>query len=123
MHREFLLGTVLALVVVAAFVGCGTGSPGAGGQKVFSSSSPSISKLQPDATPVNSVPFILTVNGANFNSGAVVVWNGHPLLTTFVGPGQLSATLTSADLMFPGTIPVYVRMGSMNSNTVTFELH
>ena len=122
MHRAFLLGNLL-LLVVAVSVGCGTGSPNQGGLKISSSASPSISALQPNATPVNSVPFTLTVNGANFDSGAVVVWNGNPLLTRFVGPGQLLATLTNADLMFAGAIPVYVRMGSINSNTVTFELH
>lgn len=121
MHRAFLFGNLL-LLAVAVSVGCGTGSPNRGGLKFVSSASPSISALQPNATPVNSVPFTLTVNGANFDSGAVVVWNGNPLLTTFVGPGQLLARLTSADLMFAGAIPVYVRMGGINSNTVTFEL-
>jgi hypothetical protein len=65
----------------------------------------------------------MEVNGTNFDTDAVVFWNGTPLLTRFVNSQQLLADLTSTNLMFAGTIPVYVRTHGLNSNTVEFDLH
>jgi len=83
---------------------------------------PSVMALSPDSVPVNSVSFIVTVNGSNFGADAVVFWNSAPLSTRFVTSNQLMAVLTSTDLMFAGQIPVYVRTGGQNSNTVVFNV-
>jgi hypothetical protein len=85
-------------------------------------SPPSITELTPDSVPVNSVPFAVTVNGSNFGADAVVFWNGNPVSTRFVTPMQLMAILTQTDLNFAGLIPVYVRTGGLNSNTVDFNV-
>lgn len=83
---------------------------------------PAIAALEPGSTPVNSVPFTMTVTGSNFGTDAIVIWNGTSLRTTFVSSQALMANLTSTDLQDTGLIPVYVRSGGLNSNTVQFNL-
>jgi hypothetical protein len=105
-------------------VGCGTGVKGSSGDpfKAVVFSPPSLTALSPGSVPVNSVPFTMTVNGSNFGTDAVVFWNGNPLSTRFITSNQLMAALTDNDLMFWGMIPVYVRTGGQNSNTMDFNL-
>jgi IPT/TIG domain len=114
----------ISLLLAASFaLGCGSGSMDSGQRPVsVLSAAPSITELTPASVPVNSVPFIITVNGTNFGLDAVVFWNGTALRTTFVTSNQLLAALTDKDLMFAGMIPVYVRTAALNSNTVTFDV-
>jgi hypothetical protein len=113
-------GLVLASLLL---IGCGTsGSSHGDPAKVFISSPPSIAELTPGSVPVNSVPFTMTINGGNFLPDAVAFWQGTPQSTLFVTPNQLSVKLTNTDLTFMGMVPVYVRTGGQNSNTVDFEV-
>jgi IPT/TIG domain-containing protein len=64
----------------------------------------------------------MTVNGTNFLTDAIVVWNGTPLSTTFVSSNQLVAVLEETNLMNVGLIRVFVRTGALNSNTVDFDV-
>jgi hypothetical protein len=111
------------LLLVLLTVGCG--AP-AGNHDPFKGVAPpqppSITALQPASTPVNSVPFTMTVAGSNFGTDAIVNWNGTPLQTFFVSSQELLANLTSANLQNAGLIQVYVRSGGLNSNTVEFSL-
>jgi hypothetical protein len=122
-----LSASILAFFIVTITVGCGTPShnPMAanGPLRVFTSSPPSIAALSPDNAPANSVPFTMEVDGANFDSDAIVFWNGNPLFTRSVNSQQLFADLRSTNLMLPGMVQVYVRTGGLNSNTVEFNLH
>lgn len=114
------IGVLLASLLT---IGCGTGVMS--GNDPFSLvplSPPALTTLTPDSVPVNSVPFTMTVNGSNFGTDAVVFWNGQPLSTRFVAPNQLLSSLTDTDLMFPGMVPVYVRTGGRNSNTLDFDV-
>jgi len=111
------------LLVSLLAVGCGNPAGGTDPHSLVSVlNPPSIMALAPDSVPVNSVPFIVTVNGSNFGADAVVFWNGAPLSTRFVTSNQLMAVLTSTDLMFAGQVPVYVRTAALNSNTVIFNV-
>jgi hypothetical protein len=116
----FLVASLLTL-------GCGTGPGNVSGNHdphsivdVFSP--PAVTTLTPNSVPVNSVPFTMTINGTNFTTDAVVFWNNTPQFTTFITSKQLMATVTEDDLMFWGLVPVYVRTGGMNSNTVDFNV-
>ena len=114
-----------SLLLVTLFtLGCGT--PGLGHDpgplKVVVFSPPAITALTPPSVPVNSVPFSMTVNGSNFGTDAVVFWQGTPQSTLFVTSSQLLVRLTDTDLMFMGMVPVYVRTGGQNSNTVDFNV-
>ena len=104
-------------------IGCGTSDQSKSDPvKVFASTPPSIAELTPGSVPVNSVPFTMTINGSNFLPDAVVFWQGTPQSTLFVTPNQLTVKLTNSDLMFMGMVPVYVRTGGQNSNTLDFEV-
>jgi len=43
-------------------------------------------------------------------------------VTQVISSTQVTTLLTETDLMFSGQIPVYVRSGGLNSNTVTFDV-
>jgi IPT/TIG domain len=115
-----LLG--LFLVATLLLTGCGTGHGGDPGLKTSGFLSPSITELVPNSVPVNSPPFMLTVNGTNFGPGAMIFWNGNPHTTFLVSQNQLTTTLTDTDLMFVGLAHVLVRTGGLNSNTVDFNV-
>jgi hypothetical protein len=120
--QEVRMRYFVLLLASLLTLGCGNGAGNHDPHFVGMSTPPSIMTLSPSTVPVNSVPFVLTVNGSNFGTDAIVFWNGTPLSTSFVTSGQLMATLTDTDLMFAGMIPVYVRTAGMNSNTVDFDL-
>ncbi len=83
---------------------------------------PSITQLSPATTPVNSVPFLLTVNGTNFDTGAIVYWNRTAQHTIFLTPSQLVVSITPQDLLFTGLVQVYVLSGGLTSNTIDFNV-
>ena len=115
-----LLGLVLAHLIL---MGCGSGSAVHGSTRAgFATFSPSLSALVPNSSPVNSVPFAMTVNGTNFTPDATVFWNGTSQQTTFVNANELLVAVTESDLMFAGPAQVYVRTAGMNSNTVNFDV-
>jgi hypothetical protein len=111
-------------VVTLLTIGCGTPKSPTNGDplKMFVFSAPSITTLTPGSVPVNSVPFTMTINGANFGTDAVVFWHGIPQSTFFVTSNQLMVKVTDTDLMFTGLVPIYVRTGGQNSNTVDFDV-
>jgi hypothetical protein len=116
---------VLPLVALLC-VGCGTSDPAAKSDPHNTITAPliqpAITALVPNSVPVDSVSFLLTVNGSDFASGAVVFFNGTALNTQFVSSTQLVVQLGSANLTFAGAQPVYVRTQGFNSNTVDFNV-
>jgi IPT/TIG domain len=129
-HREgkYLGGNMRylpILVALLAMVGCGNPVSNKGGDprtvSVFVLP-PSITQLTPATTPVNSVPFLLTVNGTNFGTGSIVFWNGMPLHTVFMTSSQLVATIAPQNLLFTGLVQVHVLSGGLTSNTVDFNI-
>jgi hypothetical protein len=59
---------------------------------------PILSSLSP-ATKVGGSPaFTLAVNGSDFRSGAVVLWNGSNRPTAFISSSQLTASIPASDL-------------------------
>lgn len=113
-----LLGTLLC-------ASCGSGDPPAKGGLhgvVAPLIDPTITTLTPDSVPVDSVSFLMTVNGTDFGTDATVFFNGTPLNTRFISSKQLVAQLQSANLEFAGLVPVYVRTQGFNSNTVNFDV-
>lgn len=69
---------------------------------------PAISALAPDSMNSGGAAFVLTVNGSNFSSKAVINWNGAAQTTTFVSANQLTATIAASDIATPATVPVTV---------------
>jgi len=112
------------LLASLIMIGCGTGSMNKTDPPRLVSvfTPPAITELSPTSVPVNSVPFMLTVNGSNFGTDAVVFWNGVAQHTVFITSSQLMVSLTATDLDFTGLVPVYVRTLGQNSNTVDFDV-
>jgi len=115
------------LLVSLLALGCGT--PGLNHdpanhdpRSVIVFSPPAIATLTPGSVPVDSVPFIMTVNGSNFNTDAIAFWQGVPQSTVFVTSNQLMVRVTDVDLMFTGFVPIYVRTAGQTSNTVDFSV-
>jgi hypothetical protein len=64
--------------------------------------------LVPDAAIPGGPAFTLTVNGTGFVSTSVVHWNGSSRTTTFIGQGQVTATISASDIAQAGTASVTV---------------
>lgn len=111
---------LLLLTVVIFSVGCGYGSHsnymtgGMGG--------PQIMQLQPGTANAGGPAFTLIVEGSGFGTDSVVFWNTVAQATTYDSGTEVKAQITAADIMNPGMIPVYVRSGGKNSNSVTFSV-
>ena len=69
---------------------------------------PSLVSISPSSQGANEGSFVLTVNGSNFASNAVVYFNGSDRATTFVSSSQLTARLLATDLENIGTFPITV---------------
>ena len=101
-----LLMVVLLTAAVATGVGCGYSShattppqPG---------TMPAISQLTPPSTAAGSSDFPLTVQGTNFNSNAVVNFNGTAMATTFDSGTEVKATIPASAVATAGTAKVTV---------------
>lgn len=99
--------TVYILSLVAIFstaLACGYGS------KNYSNTAPlpTISQLSPDNTNAGGSAFALTVNGNNFNSTAIVNWNGVAQSTTFVSGNQLVVAIPASMITAPATAQITV---------------
>ncbi len=87
---------------------------------------PSLTSLSPASATEGASSVALTVNGANFVSGATINWNGTPLTTSFKSNIKLTATVPSADLAAAGTFPVTVTNpapGGGTSSSLTFTVN
>ncbi len=83
---------------------------------------PMIAQLVPSSMRAGSGGFTMTINGSGFGADALVYWNGSPLNTGYVTGNQVVAMVPAADVANAGMIPVYVRSGGQNSNTVEFTV-
>jgi len=82
---------------------------------------PVISSIYPATAEAGANGFSLSVSGTNFLNTSVVRWNNSDRPTTFVSPTQLTATVSYADLLSPGTVPITVvsAFGESNATTLT----
>jgi N-acetylneuraminic acid mutarotase len=69
---------------------------------------PVLLSITPGSASTGSAGITLTVNGANFNSSSIVLWNGSPRATTFVNGSQLQANVLTQDLAAEGMAMVTV---------------
>ena len=88
-----------------------------------------IDSVSPTSVLPGGGEFTLAVAGANFASGATVMWGGAPRATTFVSVNQVTAAIAASDIasvgaasievVNPGAIPSntkYVSIGSLSSS-------
>jgi len=80
---------------------------------LFALAQPVITGLTPNSVVAGSPGFTLSVAGSNFPQGAVVLFGGTALPTTWVGDySHLTATVTQAQVFNAGTVPVTVASSS-----------
>jgi len=95
--------TILMLSAIA--VGCGYGSHST--TPPMAGVTPTISMLVP-ASETHGTDFLLTVDGANFGSKAVVNFNGKAMATAWVNAGQVTTQIPGSAIMNAGVVPVTV---------------
>jgi IPT/TIG domain len=97
---------LMIVLLTAAGVGCGYSKPANMPQQP--GTMPTIAQLTPPSTAAGSSLFTLTVEGTNFNSNAVVKFNGTAMTTTFDNATQVKATIPASAVSTSGTVPVTV---------------
>jgi len=101
------VNTILLAALLALTVACGYSSkttpPVAG-------TMPAISQLNPDSATAGGAAFVLTVDGTNFGTKAVVNWNGvaQTANTTYVSGSQLTVAVPASAIATAGTVTVTV---------------
>jgi hypothetical protein len=78
--------------------------------------------LSPSGATAAGAQFTLTVNGTNFASNALVLWNGSVRKTTFVNSTELQATIVAADILNEATDLVTVANPSATSAAQPFAV-
>jgi hypothetical protein len=106
MKTFITVNTAALAVLIALTLGCGysskTTTPVAG-------TTPTIAQLNPTDATAGGAAFTLTVNGTNFNSNAVVNWNGSAQSgSKYVSGSQLTVSVPASAIMTAGTIQVTV---------------
>jgi hypothetical protein len=132
----FVSGTQLTASIPASDMATGallsitvfTPSPGGGTSTAVTftvnNPAPSISSISPPLVIALGGSFTLTVNGSGFIPGSVVQYDGSPRTTTFVSSTQVTAQISSHDIIAVGTHSVTVFNpapggGTSNSATLT----
>jgi hypothetical protein len=83
---------------------------------------PTISSLSPFVIPAGGGQFSLTVNGANFASGATVNWGSTVLATSFVTAIKLTAVVPATLILNPGTVDITVTSSGETSAPAPFTI-
>jgi len=78
---------------------------------------PTITSINPPSIPVGSAATPITVNGLNFGSASVALWNGQALPTTFINTTQLQFVAPTASLSSPASTPITITNPSPGGGT------
>ena len=83
---------------------------------------PVLLSLSPGIATAGSAPFTLTVNGENFVSNSVVLWNGQARATTYMSTTKLQATIPASDIQTQDTAVVTVANPTATSAGLLFAV-
>lgn len=97
---------LMVILLAATGVGCGYSKPAT--MPPQPGTMPTISQLMPPSTAVGSMNFTLIVQGTNFNSNAVVKFNGAAMTTTFDSATEVKAAIPASAVSTKATVPVTV---------------
>lgn len=100
------------LSLIAVSLACGYGSKNYGS----TAGMPTIAQLNPDAITAGGNAFMLTINGSNFSTKAVVNWNGiaQSSNTTYVTGNQLSVAIPASLIAASGMVQITVTNPASN---------
>jgi uncharacterized protein (TIGR03437 family) len=113
--KSSLIGWLLVLLLMGVPV-CA--------QTVLDVKAPAITTVSPGSVTASGPGFALTVNGSNFVSGALIMWNGDPpAAPTFISAAQLSVFVPPDLIASPGDRKITVQNpGAISSNPVVFTV-
>ena len=121
------LSTIILLAIVA--LGCGGYGSGSGSGSM-AAGAPSIAALVPNTATAGSPGFTLTVNGSGFVTGSVIYWSSTAHMTQVVTNGQLTTSISAAEVATAGPVPIhvsnpggtgiYMNQSAQSSNTMNF---
>lgn len=99
--------TTLLVPLLALTLACGYSS---NSTPPVAGTVPAITQLSPDSAAAGDAAFMLTVNGSNFATKAVVNWNGvaQTVGTTYVSANQLTVAVPASAIGTAGTVPITV---------------
>jgi hypothetical protein len=84
---------------------------------VASNPVPTLASISPNNAKAGRPAFTLTVSGTNFVATSKVFWNGTERVTSYGGPGTLSAAIPASDIAAIGTAKVSVRSPTPGGGT------
>jgi hypothetical protein len=86
---------------------------------------PVVTQISPTSVTAGGASFTLTVSGMNFETGAIIRWNGSDRTTTFNSSKSVSAAISASDIASPGTaqITVFDPVCNCTSNAFTFTIN
>ncbi len=121
------LGTLVSLLGVVSFAGCGggSGSSGGGPPPPPQNPVPEIVSLSPNSANAGGAAFTLTITGNDFMSSSSIQWNGGTVTTTYSSSSQLQAQISAADIASSGSATVSVTNpapGGGNSGLAEFTI-
>jgi hypothetical protein len=106
-----------------------TNANGTSGAQIFTVNSatscitPTISSISPNSVTAGTGALTIMVNGSDFNSSSIALFNNSARTTNYINSSQLSMTLTATDISSPGTGNVSVSNGTnCVSNSVIFTI-
>jgi len=82
---------------------------------------PNFTSINPQSATAGSGNVTLTVTGSNFEPGSMVTFGKDALITQFVSPTELQATIPAADLATAGREYVFVSNGDDTTLTQEYE--
>jgi hypothetical protein len=82
---------------------------------------PTVSAISPNTAVVGDPDALATVTGTMFGADSVIVFDGVPLVTTWVSDTSLTATLPLSTTP-EGDIPVTVTSSALTSGAITFTM-
>jgi hypothetical protein len=107
------VGCLVVLLLLVLLPGCNALNPLCGSARPL----PVLNSVSPTTIAFSQLPatFSLTLEGSQFVSSSLVVFNGTTLPTTVNSNSQLTATVTSSLITSPGNYNVEVQTPAGNS--------
>ena len=100
----------------------GGGSGGSASLQIVSPE-PAIGNVSPGSIVAGTPSELILVNGQNFMAGATVQWNGTKVPTAYLGPTQLQAQPTTAELATAGIVQLSVKNPSPGTISPAFTFN
>jgi len=100
------VNTLMLVALTALTLACGYSSKST---PPVAGTVPAIAQLSPNSATAGGATFMLTVNGSNFGTKAVVNWNGAAqAATAYVSGGQLTVSIPAAMIAASGSASITV---------------